>query len=230
MADIPLRERKKQRTRDAVIEAALRLFAEKGFDATTVEEIAGAAEVAPRTFYRYFQTKEDVIFLDQNEENDAVRRALSERRPEESDIDVLLRATQAAITLSAQNMKHVPELYKLMSATPTLQGRTFEHTLRGEEFFVEGLLAQGARTREAELRARVLAACVTAIARVVSVGRQESGQRGNVTKDLEKAFEWLRGGFETAARHTHGHESQALRGKRKNGARASPRAASSRPK
>src|SRR6202162_1207998 len=59
-----LRERKKARTRASLREHALRLFREQGYQATTVEQIAAAAEVSPSTFFRYFPTKEDLVLQD----------------------------------------------------------------------------------------------------------------------------------------------------------------------
>ena len=59
-----LRERKKAKSRAVIQQQAMRLFTEKGYEATTVEQISEAAEVSPSTFFRYFPTKEDVVLYD----------------------------------------------------------------------------------------------------------------------------------------------------------------------
>ncbi len=74
-----LRERKKLRTRDALVAAAYALFARQGFEATTVEQIADAIEVSPRTFHRYFASKEDVALSLLTEQLDAMVKALAVR-------------------------------------------------------------------------------------------------------------------------------------------------------
>jgi AcrR family transcriptional regulator len=194
----PLRARKKQRTRDAIIQAAVRLFSRKGFEDTTVEEIAAAAEVAPRTFYRYFPTKEDVVFVDQDLEDEAGERALRELRPGESDMDRVSRAVRAVLKVTSRNLDSLAEMYRLVEATPTLRARTLELMWRSEKRIAEGLLAGKTRDREAELRARVLAACVSAALHVVFISWLESGRRSSASlwKDIDNALAVLRSGFD----------------------------------
>src|SRR5947207_4601406 len=79
-----LRERKKQRTREAIVRAAHQLFVGRGYHATTLPEIAAAADVSTRTIFAYFPSKEDILFSDIAQLKDALARALAER-PEGTD-------------------------------------------------------------------------------------------------------------------------------------------------
>ncbi|HEY9418425.1 MAG TPA: TetR/AcrR family transcriptional regulator [Pseudonocardia sp.] len=75
-AVVSLRERKKQQTRQRLADAALRLFDEQGYEATSVDDIARAADFSAMTFFRHFPTKEDVAFSDQSGLVDAFRDVL----------------------------------------------------------------------------------------------------------------------------------------------------------
>ena len=77
------RERKKRETRQALVETAMALFAEQGVDGTTIEQISDGADVSERTFYRYFATKEDVLFADSIERRERFATALA-TRPEDT--------------------------------------------------------------------------------------------------------------------------------------------------
>jgi AcrR family transcriptional regulator len=86
-----LRERKKQRTREQIVEAAMRLFAERGYQATTIADIATAADVAPRTFFSYFPSKEAVVFHNIDRDLDALATTLRDRPAGETAFDALRR-------------------------------------------------------------------------------------------------------------------------------------------
>jgi AcrR family transcriptional regulator len=86
-----LRERKKQRTREQIISAAMGLFAERGYHATTIADIAEAADVAPRTFFSYFPSKEAVVFHNVDRDLDGLASALRDRLPGETVFEALRR-------------------------------------------------------------------------------------------------------------------------------------------
>ncbi|UBU13071.1 TetR/AcrR family transcriptional regulator [Nonomuraea gerenzanensis] len=87
-----LRERKKQQTRQALMDAAGRLFDEQGYEATTVDQIAAAAGVSPRTFFSYFRHKADLLHTNLYERLDAGVAAILAGRPGESPAELLARA------------------------------------------------------------------------------------------------------------------------------------------
>ena len=89
MDETGLRERKKLRTRETIVTAALQLFTERGYQQTTVAEIAEAAEVSKGTVFAYFPTKEDIVFADTAPVCDDLLRRLRERPQDRSAVDVL---------------------------------------------------------------------------------------------------------------------------------------------
>lgn len=91
-----LRERKRERTRQALVDAALELFERNGYEATTVAEIAARAEVGTRTFFNYFPTKEDLLFPEHDLRVRTTLVAIANRSPAETPAEVLLRALREA--------------------------------------------------------------------------------------------------------------------------------------
>ncbi|TQN30975.1 TetR family transcriptional regulator [Haloactinospora alba] len=108
-----LRERKKTRTREALVEAAVRLTRERGFDATTTAEIAEEAGVSQRTLFRYFPCKEDVLLSVQDGVDSAFRDELRERPADEPPLLALRRAFTASAAAVGE-----PVLSELLRTVP----------------------------------------------------------------------------------------------------------------
>ena len=95
--DLGRRQRKKQRTRDALIEAAMELFAAKGYDRTAVHEITDAVDVSERTFFRYFASKEDLVLSFARDGMTAFAQALAGRPPSEEPLTAARNAFQISL-------------------------------------------------------------------------------------------------------------------------------------
>lgn len=123
-ADGGLRERSKARRRAAIIRAALELFADRGYQATTIADIAAAADVAPRTVAMYFPSKQDIAMARFGQSVDELTRALRNREPGESGTQIMARwlrargpeAEQDIRELSARTFAANPELNALRTA------------------------------------------------------------------------------------------------------------------
>src|SRR5262245_40139578 len=100
-AGVGLRERKKQRTRSMLIDAAVELCERQGFDSTTVDQIAAVADVSPRTFSRYFATKDAVILALVDNMSEAVAVHLARQPMGMSELDALFAAHVDLIRASA---------------------------------------------------------------------------------------------------------------------------------
>ena len=124
-----LRERKKARTRALIREQALRLFREQGYAATTVEQIAEAAEVSPSTFFRYYPTKEDVVLQD---ELDVLAIDAFERQPADLSAVAAFRAAIATAfaSLSEEDLARFQETAALTLSVPDLRARSIDELSR----------------------------------------------------------------------------------------------------
>jgi len=157
-----LRERKKARTRAAIREHALRLFREQGYDATTVEQIAEAAEVSPSTFFRYFPTKEDVVLQDDMDLlwMDAFRA----QPPDLGPIAAMRTAVRSVFaSLGAAELAQLREAMDLAMAVPAVRARMLEEFARTVQI-IAGAVAERSGRAAADFEVKALAGAVVGVA------------------------------------------------------------------
>jgi AcrR family transcriptional regulator len=131
-----LRERKKARTKTAIQQQAMRLFAERGYQATTVEQIAAAAEVSPSTFFRYFPTKEDVVLYDALDP--VLLEAFRVQPAELSPIQALRGAMWAVLgDLPAEGLALQQERDRLVRSVPELRARMLDEFAKNLWLFAD---------------------------------------------------------------------------------------------
>lgn len=188
-----LRERKKAKTRRAIQDHALRLFRTQGYSATTVEQIADAAEVSPSTFFRYFPTKEDVVLYDALDPLliDAYRRQPPELGPLEAMRGAMHEVWDG---LSPNEIEGQLERGRLVMAEPALQQRYLVDILRTASMMSE-MLAQrlGRDANEFEIRVTTGAAMGALLAAVMPAVLEEPAPDFVVTMD--RAIDILKQGL-----------------------------------
>jgi AcrR family transcriptional regulator len=122
-----LRDRKRARTRQALVDAAIDLFDRDGYERTTIADIAAAAEVGTRTFFNYFASKEELLFPESDARVRATIEAIAARGPDEGPTDVLLRALRtvgAAGSVGDDMAGGLAELrLRLIRTVPAVRGR-----------------------------------------------------------------------------------------------------------
>ena len=191
-----LRERKKLRTRQDIADAAIRLAAERGLDHVTVDQIAAAAEVAPRTFFRYFDSKEDALLADHPERLALLRVALQERPAGEGP----LTAVRAAILEIAGDLEDHRELMlckaRLMEDNPNLRGRSLEMMGELERTIAEALATRMGVDSERDLRPYVIAGAVATAMRVAVDRWVATDGVGDLREVVVEALDLLDGGLD----------------------------------
>jgi AcrR family transcriptional regulator len=196
-AAVGLRERKKARTREALEDAALALFTKQGFDGTTVEEIADACEVSPRTFFRYFPTKEDVLFADADTKRERLVAVLAEQPLDRAPLPALEAAMRALIVDYRDDRATLVARTKVLEGSSQLQAFKAQRQRGWEAAVVDALeqrtRAAGAPVARGELQ--LLAALATAAMRISIDLWVSDAADPDLAVLLDRAFARLAMGF-----------------------------------
>jgi AcrR family transcriptional regulator len=193
-----LRERKKARTREAIIDAALELFGRRGFEATTIEDIAAAADVSPRTFFRYFDSKVDLVMAHNEAHGDKIGPLIAARPAAEGPLEALRQVIQQML-LERLAEPSVLREFQVMMSSPTLRKMAREHFYEEEAELISAFAAR-LGTSDDDLAANVMASAAAATMwTVVERWLAEGAEIERLPPMIDDAFALLEAGF-TGAR------------------------------
>jgi len=164
-ARLPHGQHKKGRTRRALEATALRLFAERGFDAVTVEEIADTADVSRRTFLRYFASKEDILFSDHARHMRRLETLLDQRPADEPVLASVRAALLGLAELMEEEREQVLARGRIVLLTLSLYGRALEVYTLFEEAIAEAVALRWQADKVRDLRVRLLAGIAATVLR-----------------------------------------------------------------
>jgi AcrR family transcriptional regulator len=173
-----LRERKKQKTRESIQRTALRLFEKQGYEETTIEQIAAAAEISPSTFFNYFPTKEDVVLYDAY---DPMAIKLFLERPKDEPLNAGLRQVLEGLAATFQRDEQmILARGRLFLEVPELRARIWDEVERTQVLLAQ-MLAERTGRRPDDFELRVTARVVTgAVYEASQEWMRSYGRRGLV--------------------------------------------------
>jgi AcrR family transcriptional regulator len=194
--EIGLRERKKLRTREQIVERAMELFDERGFEHVTIADIAAAADIAPRTFFSYFPTKEAVVFHDFDAVFVAMRDRMMDGRAEgESTMDALRAFVQGIVSEMDPRDPAEQCRHRVIESSEALQQHNRELVGRLERVLADGI-ARDLQVEPGSLRARVAAAAAAAALTELERFFDKANMPDDPMAVFDEAFTFVRGGVE----------------------------------
>jgi AcrR family transcriptional regulator len=189
-----LRERKKQQTREALARAGIELFVERGYDATTLAEIAEAAGVSTRTIFAYFPSKEDILFASFQTMREALARALSERPGGKDALTTLREFISFGHTKTELDRK----LEQIIGSNETLRSHKRARISQLQDLLAAAI-ADDLGAKPDDFRAQVAAASLTAAFEVLEQ-RDRGSSASYTTEDVAAAIDpvisFVRAGLE----------------------------------
>ncbi|WP_242010046.1 TetR/AcrR family transcriptional regulator [Acetobacter conturbans] len=151
------REARRLETQEALIEAAMRLLSEKGFEETTVDEIAAAAGISRRTLFRHFPTKADIVTAWTQKMTDILTSHVDEGRPDLCVQDVICAALEAVVPHMAKTRAEALAFVRLIERTPGLRSVSLQKYAQWEESLASVILDHLPLSDDRPLAARVAA-------------------------------------------------------------------------
>lgn len=195
-----LRERKKQQTRATIERVALGLFADRGYDETTLAKIADAADVSPRTIFSYYESKEDILFCAEGAFLDQLKERLEQRPPGTTTVDAIRDFIASIAPPDEQALLRK----RIIANSPALQMKIRAHLGQLEPLLAESI-AKDLDAGPGDIRPPLLAASMTAAFTTVRDRLLEAEAGGPVTHEeamgtLDQVLEFMRGGLEALQR------------------------------
>ena len=182
-----LRGRTRRAVQAEIGATAMRLFLERGFEATTMEQIANEVGISRRSLFRYFGTKEDIVLGNHAEQGLIVKAALEARPAGEGPWEALRAALKALVDDLAYSPEDFLRITKMLHESPSLRARHLEKQHQWLDLLVPNITGRLSETPDAftGLRARAIVACALACSKAAT----EAWVRSNGEVDMEQAFD-----------------------------------------
>jgi AcrR family transcriptional regulator len=187
-----LRERRKRQLKSELSRQAIQLFTQKGFEETTIDEIVDPLAVSKRTLFRYFATKEDLVFAWYEELTDELVRALEARPKAEAPFESVCETLLSLLHYYDENPKWALAMTRLAKATPALVGKSFEKRSIWERELAKALAKRLPHAPTRELTARVTVAAALAAFTCAIDEWTDSRGKANIRAVLDRAFSIVR--------------------------------------
>jgi AcrR family transcriptional regulator len=199
-----LRERKKQKTRETIVNVALELFCKQGYEQTTIAEIADAADVSPRTIFAYFPSKEDILFCDVPEIYARWTRVLERRGEDVTALDALRDIIAGSLDLGPVELLRK----RIVAGDETLKRSQRARMAPFEQMMVDAIATDlGAGPGDlgagpGDIRPQIVAAAlIAALSAIRDRDLTESFSSEQAEAALDDVIEFVRGGLEALKRH-----------------------------
>jgi AcrR family transcriptional regulator len=190
----PLVDRRRRLVRADIGRVAVNLFAERGFDAVTVDDIAAAAGISQRTFFRYFATKDEVVLDYERRLHERLVVAVAERPAAEGPVTALRNAYLATSQVAPEDREHVVRLGRILAAAPGLQATAHGTRTTSNDDLVE-LIAARMGAPAGDARPRAVVAAMAAVAATEWAAWVEGGGAGDPAERIGAALALIESGL-----------------------------------